>query len=101
MIRKIIATLFVLVLVTGTSLAQKKYQDHDQSTTHAFHVHQHVYVTMEDGREVEAIIHGHVSKKKYYVRQVGSNKQGKVHEKYIRAMTEEEVAAMKERRKKK
>ena len=98
MYKKVFSTLIIILVVAFSASAQKKKSynpDH-----HAYHVHQHVWVTMKDGREVEAVIHGHISKKKYYVRQYGSKRQGKIHEKFIRAMSEAEIEAAKERRKK-
>ncbi|WP_109830578.1 hypothetical protein [Reichenbachiella versicolor] len=82
--RKIAITLMMVCLAVGVVLAQKK--NNSQESGHAFKINEHVLVTMPDGKQVEAIIHGHVSKKKYYVRQVGSNKQGKVHEKFIKSL---------------
>lgn len=102
---KILSVVAILVLFVFSSQAQnmKKTKDYDPDK-HTFHVHQHVMVTLESGKEVQAIIHGHVSKKKYYVRQYKSRRQGKVHEKYMRPLTESEMSALKleqESRKKK
>ena len=94
MFKKLFTTFMLTMSITLCVLAQDKSKG-DEKSKHAFQVHQHVHVTLADGSEVEAIIHGHISKKKYYVRQVHSQKQGKVHEKYIRAMSESEIANLK------
>ncbi|MFY0625635.1 MAG: hypothetical protein JXR07_05040 [Reichenbachiella sp.] len=95
MIKKILPALALMILVAFSAQAQKvkKTQAYD-AEKHAFHVHQHVMVTMKDGREKEAVIHGHISKKKYYVREYHSRRQGEVHEKYLRALTEGEIEAL-------
>ena len=100
MIKKILPALVIVLVVAFSAQGQdmKGTQDYD-ADKHAFHVHQHVMVTMKDGREIEAVIHGHVSKKKYYVREYHSRRQGKVHEKYIRAMSESEIEALKSKSK--
>ena len=101
MIKKVFTALTIILFFAFSASAQKQKSKDYNPDHHTFHVHQHVMVTMKDGRQVEAVIHGHVSKKKYYVRQYHSKRQGKVHEKYIRALTEEEITALKEKKKKK
>ncbi|UXX78399.1 hypothetical protein N7E81_13640 [Reichenbachiella carrageenanivorans] len=98
---KIILTLFVLTFsISHVTMAQKKENEKESNKPKAFHLQQHVMVTMKDGSQVEAVVHSHVSKKKYYVRQWHSGKEGVVHEKYIRALSEGEVAELKKTKKK-
>ncbi len=99
MYKKALFLVAVVFCLAFSATAQKKKAYNPEH--HNFHVHQHVWVQLRDGREVEAVIHGHISKKKYYVRQYHSKRQGKVHEKYIRAMSEEEIAALREKEKSK
>lgn len=101
---KIILTLLALTFsISHATMAQKKEKgktEKEANKPKAFHVHQHVMVTMKDGSQVEAVVHSHVSKKKYYVRQWHSGKEGVVHEKYIRALSEDEVTELKKTKKK-
>lgn len=103
-IKLIIAVLFVMLLAGHEGLAQKKAGKGKENTEatkpKAFHLHQHVMVTMKDGTEVEAVVHSHISKKKYWVRQWHSGREGAVKEKYIRALSESEVTELKKTKKK-
>ena len=101
----ILSVLALIFFSTQISFAQKKAKKENVSqkestTPKAFHVKQHVMVTLKDGSQVEAVVHGHVSKKKYWVRQWHSGREGNVHEKYIRALTESEVSELKNSKKK-
>lgn len=95
MVKKIIPVFVFFLVAALSSQAQmmKKTQEYDEDK-HAFHVHEHVMVTMKDGREVHAVIHGHVSRTKYYVREYKSRRQGKVHKKFIRPLNESEQAEL-------
>lgn len=103
-VKLIIALLFVIFLASHEGLAQKKSKKGKTNTESekpkAFHIHQHVMITMKDGSEVEAVVHSHFSKKKYWVRQWHSGREGAVKEKYIRALSESEVAELKKTKKK-
>lgn len=57
-----------------------------------FHNGQYVMVTMKNGTEVAAIIHGCKSKKQYWVRKIGGKRQGLVHRRFLRPMTVAETA---------
>ena len=74
---------------------EKTYPKHDKKSTTYF-VHEHVFVTMKDGRELECIVRGRISKRAYYVQQYRSRKRGRVHEKYMRPISEEEMATLEE-----
>ncbi|SMD31692.1 hypothetical protein SAMN04488029_0037 [Reichenbachiella faecimaris] len=103
-LKLILTTLLLVFLTAQVSLAQKKnYKSKPQKEStkpKAFHVHQHVMVTMKDGSQVEAVVHSHFSKKKYWVRQWHSGREGAVKEKYIRALSDDEVAELKKGKKK-
>lgn len=97
--------LFVIFLATNKSVAQKKSNKSEKAQKEskkpkAFHIHQHVMVTMKDGTEVEAVVHSHMTKKKYWVRQWHSGREGAVKEKYIRALSDSEVTELKKTKKK-
>lgn len=101
---KLLLVVFALsIFAAHQGVAQKskkpKYKK-ESKTPKAYHVHQHVMVTMKDGSQVEAVVHGHISKKKYWVRQWHSGREGQVHEKYIRALSESEVSDLKKTKKK-
>ena len=74
---------------------EKQYPKHDSKHI-VYYTHQHVYVIMKDGKEVECIVRGRVSKTKYYVRQYKSRRQGNVHEKYMRPISDEELETLEE-----
>lgn len=100
----ILASALLIFLGSSVSFAQKKYNRKsktESSKPKAFHVHQHVMVTMKDGSQVEAVVHGHTSKKKYWVRQWHSGREGSVKEKYMRALSDSEVSELKKSKKKK
>ncbi|MBU2916172.1 hypothetical protein [Reichenbachiella agariperforans] len=78
-----------------TKKNKEQVKSGDVSEKHAFHIHQHVMITKKDGAQVEAVIHGHLSRKTYWVREWHGNREGKVKEKYMRPMTEQEVATLK------
>lgn len=62
--------------------------DSKKSNKEVYQIKEHVIVVMKDGREIEAVVNGHISKKKYWVREVGSKRQGKVKAKYMRPVSE-------------
>lgn len=103
-IKIILAVLFVILVASHDGLAQKKAKSTKAKTESekpkAFHIHQHVMVTMKDGTEVEAVVHSHFSKKKYWVRQWHSGREGAVKEKYMRALSEGEITELKKTKKK-
>lgn len=96
MLRFVFGVLIVLIMVScqtsyyGSKYRERDYKGHDKKYP-VYYTHQHVYVTMRDGREVEAIVRGRVSKKKYFVRHYKGRKQGNVHEKYLRAISDDEL----------
>lgn len=57
-------------------------------------------VTLKDGTEVEAVVHSHMSRKVYWVRQWHSGREGAVKEKYLRALSDGEISALEEKKKK-
>jgi len=59
-----------------------------------FHIGEHVYVTMKDGKEQAATIHGRHNNKKYWIREYHSSHRGLVHKKYLRHMDNEEFKAL-------
>lgn len=101
---KIIFVSVVFMFFVGTTcLAQNKSRSRTKTESakpKAFHIHQHVMVTMKDGSQVEAVVHSHMSKKKYWVRQWHSGREGGVKEKYMRALSESEVTELKKTKKK-
>lgn len=102
---KTIFLFLVLFIAAGSvSYAQRgKSKSNARTATEkpkAFHIKQHVMVTMKDGTEVEAVVHSHMSKKKYWVRQWHSGRKGVVKEKYMRALSEGEIAELKKNKKK-
>lgn len=102
-IRYLLAAVLVVFLASHSSVGQKRPKfkpQKESSKPKAYHVHQHVMVTMKDGTQVEAVVHGHISKKKYWVRQWHSGREGNVHEKYIRALNESEITELKKTKKK-
>lgn len=56
---------------------------------------QYVIVKLKNGKEAAAKIDGRKGKNKYFVDQIGGRRYGIVHKKYIRPMTEEELAKFK------
>ena len=103
-IKIILATALVVLFASHGSFAQKKSKRSKSQTESgkpkAFHLHQHVMVTMKDGSQVEAVVHSHVSKKKYWVRQWHSGREGAVNQKYIRALSDGEITELKKTNKK-
>ncbi|WP_422358749.1 hypothetical protein [Reichenbachiella sp.] len=102
-IKLVLMVLALAMFASHQGVAQKSKKPKYKSETNkpkAFRVHQHVMVTMKDGSQVEAVVHGHISKKKYWVRQWHSGREGKVHEKYMRALSESEVTELKKTKKK-
>ena len=102
-IKLLLLILALGLFATHQGIAQKSKKPKYQKETNkpkAYHVHQHVMVTMKDGTQVEAVVHGHISKKKYWVRQWHSGREGQVHEKYMRALSESEVSELKKTKKK-
>ncbi|WP_162555731.1 hypothetical protein [Reichenbachiella versicolor] len=73
---------------------ERSYPRHDRKYP-VFFTHQHVWVFEQStGKEVECIVRGRVSKRKYFVRKYKSRKQGTVHEKRMRAISDEEMDAL-------
>ncbi|MEP2026383.1 MAG: hypothetical protein ABJH98_08395 [Reichenbachiella sp.] len=103
-LKLILTTVLLLFFTAHVSLAQKKNSKSspkkESAKPKAFHIHQHVMVTMKDGSQVEAVVHSHFSKKKYWVRQWHSGREGAVKEKYLRALSESEVSELKKTKKK-
>ncbi|MGL1886113.1 MAG: hypothetical protein OCD76_06330 [Reichenbachiella sp.] len=87
MIKKVVCLLALIALFAFDASAQKS-----EMKKHAYHINEHVMVTRKDGAQVECVIHGHVGRKSYWVRQYHSGNQGKVKEKFIRPLSEEEVS---------
>ncbi|MEO9806128.1 MAG: hypothetical protein ABJF04_22905 [Reichenbachiella sp.] len=102
-VKIILASALLIFMASSASFAQKKYKGKsktESSKPKAFHIHQHVMVTMKDGSQVEAVVHSHMSKKKYWVRQWHSGREGGVKEKYMRALSDNEVTELKKTKKK-
>ncbi|MEO9966615.1 MAG: hypothetical protein ABJF11_12535 [Reichenbachiella sp.] len=103
-LKLIFASVLFLFLFSGSASAQKKMNHRPKKESakpkKAFHIHQHVMVTMKDGSQVEAVVHSHMTKKKYWVRQWHSGREGAVKEKYMRALSEGEVTELKKSKKK-
>ncbi|UXP31260.1 hypothetical protein N6H18_12965 [Reichenbachiella agarivorans] len=97
LILTILMMLFCFAAMCQDSAQGKGTTKDDAKKEQAFHIHQHVMVTMSDGRQVEAVVHGHISKNKYWVREYHGGKQGKVKAKYMRPMSEQEVADLKKK----
>ncbi|MEO9965051.1 MAG: hypothetical protein ABJF11_04635 [Reichenbachiella sp.] len=55
----------------------------NSSKEEVIHVREHVMVVMKDGTQVEAVVLGRYSNNKYWVRAIGTDKQGAVHKKYL------------------
>ncbi len=84
---------FVLLLVihfASGAVAQKKKNRKD-----CYLYNQCVMVKLKDGSDVPARIASVKSSKQYYVRKIGGNKRGLVHRKFIRPMSEAEIAELK------
>lgn len=100
----ILTTTLLLFFATEASFAQSRKSNSksqkEVKKPKAFHIHQHVMVTMKDGSQVEAVVHGHMTKKKYWVRQWHSGREGAVKEKYMRALSDNEVTELKKSKKK-
>lgn len=94
--KKIAQLVVVLLLLSGAALAQ---EEGDKKTSKGFHIKQHVMITMKDGSEVEGVIHSHISKNKYWVRQYHTGHQGKVKAKFLRALSDSEVSELKKKKK--
>jgi hypothetical protein len=101
MLKKIIPAITVMMMIVFVSYGQKEDSEKYDAKKHAYHVKQFVWVTDKSGNEVECVIHGHVSNHKYYVRQMGSGRQGKVNDKFIRPMSEAEIESVKKAKSKK
>lgn len=98
MFKNILSISLILLSVNFSSLAygiggknkkeEKETKETKETKQEAYQVKDHVMVTLKNGKEVEAVIYGHISKNKYWVRQLGSSRQGKVKVKYIRPLSE-------------
>lgn len=102
-LKLIITSIFLVFVVSSMSFAQKSKGSKSQTEStkpKAFHLHQHVMVTMKDGSQVEAVVHSHMTKKKYWVRQWHSGREGAVKEKYMRALSEGEISELEKTKKK-
>ncbi|MCV9386267.1 hypothetical protein [Reichenbachiella ulvae] len=95
MFKNILSISLILLSVSFSSLGygmggknKKEEKATQENKQEVYQVRQHVMVTLKSGQEVEAVVYGHISKNKYWVRQIGSSRQGKVKVKYMRPVSE-------------
>lgn len=88
--KKILQLVLTFMLLSSVVIAQK--DKGEKKSKNAFQVKQHVMITMKDGSEIEGVIHSHISRNNYWVRQYHNGRQGKVKAKYLRPLSETEVA---------
>lgn len=81
--------LIVLILISwfsfGASYANSTQENKrvKSGREKVIRVREHALVTMKDGTQVKVVVLGRQTKNKFWVRKIGSKRQGLVHKKYI------------------